>query len=93
MAAWAASHTKHLPGSAFRPIVGRQVDTKRTKKAAMAVAHEILIAYAIMDTPSEAYRDLGYDWFDTRDDPERRKLRLVRQLEALGLKLTLEPAA
>ena len=36
---------------------------------------------------------LGGDFFDTRIDPERRKRNHIRQLQALGYKVTLEPAA
>jgi transposase len=94
-AAWAAARTSDTYLAArFRRIAGPRPDSKRKKKATVAVAHKILIAaYAIMANPDEVYRDLGHTWFDTRDDPERRKLRLVRQLEALGLKVTLTPAA
>ena len=41
-----------------------------------------------------AYRDLGSDYFTRRiDNPEARKRRLIRELEALGHKVTVEPAA
>jgi hypothetical protein len=41
-----------------------------------------------------AYRDLGSDYFTRRiDHPEARKRQLIRELEALGHKVTLEPAA
>jgi len=39
------------------------------------------------------YQDLGPDYFTRRLDPERTQRRLVRQLEALGLTVTVEPAA
>jgi transposase len=39
------------------------------------------------------YSDLGSDFFDKRTNPERRKRVHVHQLEALGYKVTLEPAA
>jgi transposase len=37
------------------------------------------------------YRDLGRDHFTTRD-PERQTKRLVRQLERLGHRVTLQEA-
>jgi len=43
--------------------------------------------------PTSRYRDLGPDFFDTRIRPERRKQNHIHQLEALGYKVTLEPAA
>jgi transposase len=39
------------------------------------------------------YTDLGSDFYDTRTSPERRKRTHIRQLEALGYKVVLEPAA
>jgi transposase len=36
------------------------------------------------------YRELGADWSARRYSPEHRARRLVRQLEALGLKVTVE---
>ena len=38
----------------------------------------------------ELYRDLGGDYF-TRQNPDRLTKRLVRQLEALGHDVTLQP--
>jgi hypothetical protein len=38
----------------------------------------------------ELYRDLGGDYF-TRQDPDRLTRRLVRQLEALGHDVKLQP--
>jgi hypothetical protein len=41
-----------------------------------------------------AYRDLGSDYFTRRiDQPEARKRRLIHELQALGQKVTIEPAA
>jgi hypothetical protein len=38
-------------------------------------------------------RELGADWSGRRYSPEHRARRVVRQLEALGLKVTVEAAA
>ena len=35
----------------------------------------------------------GSGFYDTRINPERRKRNHIRQLEALGYKVTLQPAA
>jgi transposase len=62
------------------------------KKAIVAVAHSILVgAYYILrdDVP---YEELGGDYFVRREDQERLTRRLVRQLERLGQRVTLEPA-
>jgi transposase len=41
-----------------------------------------------------AYRDLGADYFTRRfDHPDAHKRRLIHELEALGHKVTIEPAA
>ncbi|CAN5258923.1 hypothetical protein BH20ACT8_BH20ACT8_07310 [soil metagenome] len=78
----------------FRRIAGPRADGKRNKKAAVAVGHKILIAaYHIMATPDEVYRDLGGDYFTRRDNPDRRKTRLVSQLQALGFDVQLTAAA
>lgn len=39
------------------------------------------------------YADLGPDHFDQRIDAKRRERYLIRELEKLGPKVTLEPAA
>lgn len=94
-AAWAAARTSDTYLAAkFRRVAGPKPDDARRKKAAVAVGHKILIAaYHIMATPGETYRDLGGDYFAQRDNPDRRKHRLVRQLESLGYDVTLAPAA
>jgi transposase len=61
------------------------------KKAVVAVGHQILeIAYYLLrDTVT--YHELGADYFDRRDR-DRTMRRNVKQLEALGFKVTLEAA-
>jgi transposase len=59
-------------------------------KAVMAVGHSILTAAWHMLQTGELYRDLGGDYF-TRQNPDRLTRRLVRQLEALGHNVTLQP--
>jgi transposase len=39
------------------------------------------------------FHDLGPEFYAARIDPERRKRSRVRQLEALGYSVTLQPAA
>jgi transposase len=49
-----------------------------------------------MDTlsdPDSRYHDLGPGFYLTRSDTERRKRNHIRQLGALGYKVTLQPAA
>jgi transposase len=59
-------------------------------KAVTAVGHSILTAAWHMLHNGELYRELGGDYF-VRQDPDRATKRLVRQLEALGHRVTLEP--
>ena len=57
--------------------------------------HSILVvAYRILQRKA-AYHDLGEDYFQQRQQQatDRYARRLVRQLEQLGHKVTLEPAA
>ena len=92
-AAWSAarSHDTYLAAK-FRRVAGPKRDDLRRKKAAVAVAHKLLvIAYALMSTPGEVYRELGADHFAKHDNPERRKARLIAQLATLGYDVTLTP--
>ena len=62
------------------------------KKAVIAVGHQILeIAYYVM-RDAVTYRELGAEYF-ARRDRERTLRRHVKQLEALGYQVTLQPAA
>ena len=75
-------------GAQFRRICAR----RGSKRAALAVGHSILtIAYHMMDRGT-SFQELGADYFDRRN-PERVKDRLVRRLEKLGYKVSLEQAA
>jgi hypothetical protein len=62
------------------------------KKA--ATAHTLIVIIWHVLTENTAYRDLGSDYFTRRIDlnhPEARQHRLIRELEALGHEVTLEP--
>ena len=88
-AAWAISMMKNNYLSAlYRCIAAR----RGAKRAVMAVAHALLeIAYHMLKR-KEDYRELGADHFD-RIDVNRIRRSLVRRLERLGHKVTLEPLA
>jgi transposase len=62
-------------------------------KAIGATRHDILIAYYHIVRDRVPYRELGPDWLARRHSPEHRTRRLVKQLEALGHKVTLQPTA
>ena len=94
-AAWAAIRTKdsYLQAKFWR-VAGPRADGHRKAKAAIAVAHKILIAaYHIMATPDQVYIELGGDYFTARDNPERRRDRLVAQLANLGYEVNLTPVS
>jgi transposase len=73
----------------------RRLVTRRGKgKALVAVARSILvIIWHLLADPTARYHDLGADHHDRRINTTRRTNSLVRQLEALGHTVTLQPAA
>lgn len=86
-ASWAASRTKNTYLAAqYRRLAPR----RGKKRAIVAVAHTILIAAYHMLRSSVPFQELGPDYFD-RLDPESLTRYLVRRLEKLGHKVTLEP--
>jgi transposase len=71
----------------------RRLKSRRgPSRAAIAVCHSILAASWHMLQTGELYQDLGGDYFQQRD-PATTTRRLVRQLEALGHTVTLQPQA
>ena len=85
-----ASRTDTFLGERYRRIARR----RGKKKAIVAVGRSILvIVWHLLSDPDTRYHDLGSDFYDNRLGPERKKRAHVRQLEALGFKVTLEPAA
>jgi transposase len=50
----------------------------------------LVIAYHVLDQ-GVAYQELGDDYFQQRHAVEHYQRQLVRQLERLGHKVTLEP--
>ena len=88
-AAHAASKTKATYLAAqFRRLAAR----RGKKRAAVAVAHTILIiAYTLLQRGT-VYHELGADYFDQRNDHSLQR-QLVKRLERLGYTVTLEPAA
>ena len=83
----AAARTKNTYLSAqYQRLRGRRGHAK----AITAVSHSILTAAWHMLQTGELYNDLGPDYF-TKQNPERATKRLIRQLEKLGHRVTLEP--
>jgi transposase len=89
-AAVAAGRTDTFLGERYRRIARR----RGTKKAIVAVGRSILvIVWHLLADPNLRYHDLGPGFDDAHVNAERAKRNHVRQLEALGYRVTLEPAA
>jgi transposase len=85
-AAWAASHTKQTYLAAqYRRLVKRM----SKKKALVAVGHSLLVIIYHVLKNRASYQELGGDYFD-RQHVEVQRARLIRKLETLGLKVTVE---
>jgi transposase len=89
-AAVVAGRTDTFLGERYRRIARR----RGSKKAIVAVGRSILvIVWHLLADPTVRFQDLGAGFYDTRSSPERAKRNHIRQLEAMGYKVTLEPAA
>ena len=89
-AAVTAGKTDTFLAERYRRIARR----RGKKKAIVAVGRSILvIVWHLLSDPEAHFHDLGAQFYDTRISPDRKKRNHVRQLEALGYKVTLEPAA
>jgi transposase len=87
----------HAAGHARGTYLGAQyhhlAPRRGKKKAAVAVAHTILvIAYHLLADDHATYTDLGPDFFDRRNQDALER-RLIRRLEQLGNKVTVERVA
>jgi transposase len=87
-AAWSAARTDTFLAARFRRLSRRL----GKKKAIVAVAHTMIIAVWHVLTNDRNYHDLGSGWYDAWD-PKARTQSLIRQLEALGHHVVLQPAA
>lgn len=89
-AAIGASKTNTFLGERYRRIARR----RGKKRAIVAIGRSLLvIVWHLLSDPNTHYQDLGPDYYDKRIGPERIKRNHIRQLEALGYHVTLEPAA
>jgi transposase len=89
-AAVAAGRTDTFLGERYRRIARR----RGSKKAVVAVGRSILvIVWHLLADPDARFHDLGADFYDTHVSPDRAKRHHIRQLQALGYKVTVEPAA
>ena len=89
-AAVAAGRTDSFLGERYRRIARR----RGANKAIVAVGRSILvIVWHLLADPTTRFQDLGAGFYDTRLNADRAKRNHIRQLQALGYKVTLEPAA
>lgn len=87
-AAWMAARTKNTYLSAqFKRIAIR----RGTKRAALAVAHTILVIMYHMLARNKSYCELGGAYFDQRN-VQRVIHKSVARLENLGFKVSITPA-
>ncbi|KAA0015717.1 IS110 family transposase [Antrihabitans cavernicola] len=91
-AAWAVARTQTRLGARFRRL-HRRFGKSGGKKAAVAIAHTILVIVWHVLHDEVDYIDLGTDYYTRRDEPEARKRLLQRQLEELGYHVEISPAA
>jgi transposase len=88
--AWAAARSRDTYLGAQFWRLARRIGKK---KAAVAVAHSILVICWHLLTNNCDYDDLGGDYFARHDNPERRRDHHIRQLQDLGYRVILQPIA
>ena len=89
-AARAAANSK---GTYLSAQYARIAARRGPNKAAVAVAHSMLVsAYHMLQT-GESYRELGHDYFQKRHDPDKEAKRLIARLKDLGIDVTINEAA
>ena len=86
-AAKSAGRTKAYLGAQYRRLSWRI----GANRAAMAVAHSIVVILHQVIETREPFADLGHRYFGERDR-EAVTRRALRQLQSLGHKVTLEAA-
>jgi len=85
--AWAATRKN---GSYFKTQFRRLAGRRGKKRAALAVAHTLLIIiYHLLRDPKLEYRELGEDYFDKRD-AEHAATSLVKRLQKLGYEVAIK---
>jgi transposase len=85
----AAARTATFLGERYRRLARK----RGKRKALAAIARSILvIIFHLLADPAARYRDLGPDHYDSKIDRERKILNHKRQIEAYGLKVTIEAA-
>jgi transposase len=86
--AWAASRSK---GTYLKAMYGRLAARRGKKRALVAVGHRLLAIIYNALKQGQSYQELGADYLDKKQDKEQLAQRLLRRLEKLGVKVTVEP--
>jgi transposase len=85
-----AGRTDTFLGARYRRLARR----RGKKKAIVAVGRSILvIIWHLLADPDTRFHELGADHYDRHVNTHAKRRNHVRQLEALGYRVTLEPAA
>lgn len=85
-----AGRTSTFPGERYRRIARR----RGKKRAIVVVGRSLLtIIWHLLSDPDAHFIDLGADYYTNRIGPERKKRNHIHQLEALGYRVILQPAA
>ena len=85
-----AAKTDTFLGQRYRRLAKRMPKAK----ALAALQRSILvIIFHLLADPTATFEDLGADYYEKRVDKQRHTANLVRQLEALGHRVTLTTAA
>jgi transposase len=89
-AAVSAARTDTFLGERYRRIARR----RGKNRAIVAIGRSILvIVWALLSDEQAQFVDLGRDYYDSRNHPERKARHHLRELQALGYTVTLNPAA
>lgn len=89
-AAVAAGKTDTFLGARYRRIARR----RGKKKAVVAVGRSILVViWHLLSEPETRFIDIGADHYDSRVSTAAKTRTHLRGLEALGYRVTIEPAA
>jgi transposase len=89
-AAVGAARTDTFLGERYRRIARR----RGKNRAIVAVGRSILvIVWALLSDQEARFVDLGPDYYVSRTNPQRKVRQHVRELQALGYTVTLNPAA
>jgi transposase len=92
--ALAAARTDTFLGARYRRVAKRRGKRRGKRRALVAVGNSLLtIVWHLLADPTAADHDLGADYYESRTNKQRQTRRLIRQLEALGHHVTLQPAA